>query len=390
MNLVDLVFGRKKQQVKSDGYFKTFTAYSPRFTNWDGRLYESELIRSSVDAASRHVAKLQFTLHGTANEKLRALMRVSPNPWMTWPQFLERCNNIYMVQNNLFVVPLLDEYGVVNGYFPVLPSACEIVQQNGKPYLRFAFMAGERRAIEISRVAIIAKHQLNDDFFGEKNTALSSTMRLVNMINQGIEEGVKSAASYRFMAQLSTHQFDEDIVKERKRFDRLNFSDGNGGGLLLFDGRFNNVKQIEPTSYKVDPQQMQLIQTNVYNYFGVNEDIIQNKADGDKLDAFYNGYIETFAIKLADALTKITFTNREIINNFITFTANRLQYMNVSAKVQMARELGDRGVLMIDEIRQLFNYAPLPDGAGQHAPIRGEYYMVDEGKTDNKESDDNE
>ena len=39
----------------------------------------------------------------------------------------------------------------------------------------------------------------------------------------------------------------------------------------------------------------------------------------------------------------------------------------------MAKELGDRGALMIDEIRELFNYEPLPDGAGQVAPIRGEY-----------------
>ena len=35
---------------------------------------------------------------------------------------------------------------------------------------------------------------------------------------------------------------------------------------------------------------------------------------------------------------------------------------------------------MIDEIRELFNYPPLENGAGQHAPIRGEYYMADEGK----------
>jgi hypothetical protein len=39
---------------------------------------------------------------------------------------------------------------------------------------------------------------------------------------------------------------------------------------------------------------------------------------------------------------------------------------------------------MIDEIRELFNYAPLADGAGKHAPIRGEYYMVDEGRPDSK------
>ena len=62
----------------------------------------------------------------------------------------------------------------------------------------------------------------------------------------------------------------------------------------------------------------------------------------------------------------------------IVANANRLQYMSVTQKVQMAKELGDRGAILIDEIRELFNYAPLPDGAGQVAPIRGEYKATDE------------
>jgi hypothetical protein len=52
--------------------------------------------------------------------------------------------------------------------------------------------------------------------------------------------------------------------------------------------------------------------------------------------------------------------------------------MSTSEKVQVARELGDRGAILIDEIRELFNYAPLPNGAGQVAPIRGEYKATDE------------
>ena len=61
-------------------------------------------------------------------------------------------------------------------------------------------------------------------------------------------------------------------------------------------------------------------------------------------------------------------------------TANRLQYMSTGNKIALAQQMGDRGILLIDEIRELFNYAPLPDGVGQHAPIRGEYYFADEGK----------
>ena len=119
------------------------------------------------------------------------------------------------------------------------------------------------------------------------------------------------------------------------------------------------------------------------NYFGVSENVLQNKANGDELDAFFNGCIEVFAIKMSEAMTRMVFTQREINGgNRILLTANRLQYMSVGSKISMAQQLGDRGILTIDEIRDLFNYAPMPDGSGQHAPIRGEYYFVDEGKED--------
>ena len=135
----------------------------------------------------------------------------------------------------------------------------------------------------------------------------------------------------------------------------------------------------------VDPEQMKQIKENVCDYFGVSEKVIRNEATGDELDAFFNGSIEPFAIKLSDALTKMVFTERERNGgNRITFTAKRLQYMNITAKISMAQQLGDRGVLTIDEIRELFNYPALPDGAGQYTPIRGEYKNVKDGGNDDE------
>jgi hypothetical protein len=88
-------------------------------------------------------------------------------------------------------------------------------------------------------------------------------------------------------------------------------------------------------------------------------------------------------IKLSDALSRMVYTERELNSgNRIFFTSNRLQYMSAGTKIQMAQQLGDRGVLTIDEIRELFNYAPLPDGAGQYTPIRGEYKNVQDNGND--------
>ena len=391
MGLIDRLFGKPKATGTggSDTRFETITAYSPVFTSWGGKIYESQLVRAAVDARARHVAKLQYRMEGAARPKLYTATKTAPNPWYTWPAFLERCSNIYDIENNLFIVPVLDRAGEVTGYFPVLPSSCEVVQHGNVPYLKYQFRNGQRRSMELDRCAIVTKHQLTDDFFGESNAALDPTMRLVSMINQGISEGVKNGATFRFMAQLTGKAFDEDLRKERERFDKNNFQ-GGGGGLLLFGNQMQNIQQLKQEGYKIDAEQMKLIDGSVENYFGVSEKVIRNEATGDELDAFFNGSIEPFAIKLSEALTRIVFTERERNSgNAITFTANRLQYMSVGSKISMAQQLGDRGVLTIDEIRELFNYAPLPDGAGQYTPIRGEYKNVkdgdsaeDEGKED--------
>ena len=49
--------------------------------------------------------------------------------------------------------------------------------------------------------------------------------------------------------------------------------------------------------------------------------------------------------------------------------------MTQTAKVSLARDLGDRGILTINEIRELFNYGPIE--GGDVAYIRGEYKPVE-------------
>ena len=60
----------------------------------------------------------------------------------------------------------------------------------------------------------------------------------------------------------------------------------------------------------------------------------------------------------------------------IMATANRLQYMTNADKLNVSRDMADRGLMMIDEIRAIWNLPPLPDGLGQVFPIRGEYYLL--------------
>ncbi len=384
MGLFDAIFrpqqAKESQAALKDAktYFKSITGYEPVFHNWHGAIYESELVRSAIDARARHISKLKFEITGSAQSQLQTKLRQGPNQWETWSAFLYRVSTILDNQNTCFVTPVFDRDMKITGYYPVMPDKCSIVEYEGLPWLRYKFGSGEYAAVELRKVAILTKFQYRRDFFGTNNNALNTTLDLIDINNQGIKEAVKSAATYRFIAQLNNFTKHEDLVKERERFSEENFSsEAKGGGLLLFPNTYNNIKQIDSSPFTIDKDQLQLIQTNVFNYFGVNEDILQNKAYGDSWSAFYEGCVEEFAIKFSEGLTKAIFSERERANGAqVMFTANRLQYMSNADKMAFTNDGLDRGMLSVNEAREVWNLAPVE--GGDVRTIRGEYKNADD------------
>lgn len=385
MGLFDFLF-KKSPQPRGDyeGVFKMLNGYTPHFTTWGGGMYESELIRAAINARATHISKLHIEMIGSAKPALQSKMRRGPNRFQTWSQFLYRASTILDVHNTLFITPVYDEYGEVSGIYTPLSHRCEIVQYDGVPYLRYEFSDGQRAAIELENCGIMTKFQYAKDFMGEDNHALFPTMDLIHIQNQGIQEGVKSAATYRFMAQVSNFTKAEDLAKERQRFTEENFSkDAKGGGLLLFPNTYKDIKQIEAKPWIVDKDQVEIIKHGVYEYFGVNEDILENKAIGDAWSAFYEGAVEPWAIQFSEVMTRMLYTFREQgQDNEVMATANRLQYMSNQDKLAVAAQMADRGLMTRNELREIFNLTPLPDELGNTIPARGEYYNVGENNND--------
>lgn len=392
MGLFDKIFKRPNGSGQPEGFFKTLTAYTPVFTTWGGQIYESELVRAAINARAVHISKLTVQVLGSAKPKLQTKLKAGPNEWQTWGQFLYRLSTILDVNNTAFLVPVLNDYLEISGIYPVLPTMCEIVQYGGEPWLRYQFSTGQYASVEMRYCGILTKYQYTDDFFGESNAALTPTMELINIQNQGIQEGVKSAATFRFMARLNNFSKPEDLAKERERFNRENLQNGDGGGLLLFPNTYSEVQQIKSSPFVVDAEQMKSIKENVYDYFGVNSDVLQNKAYGDAWSAFYEGAIEPMAIQFSDVTSKMLFTERErAAGAGIMATANRLQYMSNTEKLNVSAQMADRGIMNRDEIREIWNLPPLPNGQGQAYTIRGEYYLLgQDGKTPAKEEENGE
>ena len=382
MGLFEKLFGKKAQDspanVKVQHTFQLLDGYVPTFHTWNGSVFESDLIRAALDAHGRHAAKLQFNISGSAKPNLASRLKVQPNPYQTWSQFQYRTAVILYARNTAFLVPTRGEYGEPNGVIGIVPQRWELVEYNGTPYIRFTLENNKRLACSLYEVGILTRYQYRSDLFGESNEAMKAVLDLIAMQRQGITEGIKNGASYRFSAQSDNWATDEDLASEMERFNKFTFQNKKtSGGMILFPNTYKNVTQLKQEAYKVDADQQALIKANVYDYFAVNEDIIQNKAYGDAWLAFYEGAVEWLAIQLSDVMTRMFFTERERqFDNRIFFTSNRLQYMSNADKLNAVSQLADRGLATRNELREILNLEPLPEPYGSQIPARGEYYDI--------------
>lgn len=373
-NLFQQIF-TKKPKHRDGSRWMSLTDNVANWAPWSGNAYASDLVRASVDARARHIRKLSVCFHGSGKPSLQNRLKFAPNAWTTWSQFLYRLSIVLDMQCTAFIVPVYsDTYDVV-GISIAAPQQFELVDVMGKPWVRMRFAGGVVASDELRNIGVMTRFQYTNDYFGTPNDALEDTLTLIDMQKKGIKQAAKNSTTYRLMAQLSNFSNDEDIAKERDRFTEKNFSsEAEGGGFLLLPNTYSNIKELSQKTYSVDAEQQKLIQTSIYNYFGVNENILNNSATPEQLDAFYEGAIEPFAVQLAEVLTGMLYSDTEqSYGNYIEFSADRLAYMTTQAKIQMIQLLSDRGMITQNEGRAILNLPALP--YGDRTTIRGEYHV---------------
>lgn len=372
MGLFKKIRQKEKMEQKVSDYFRLMNGYVPIFSSFEGGMYEMELTRAAIHSFATHCSKLKPEIKGPGNQKLERTLQFKPNRIMDTKKYLYRLATVYMTDNTAFIAPLYDNFFEIIGFYPLLTSKCGIVDYDKKRYLRYDFGNGQHGSVELENVGIMNQFQYRDELFGESNACMRPTMDLMNVQNQGIIEGIKNGASIRFLAKLANSLKDKTIKEERKRFIEDNLTVTNNGGVMMYDAKYEDVKVIDSKPFIVNPMQMSQIKENVFTYFGTNEKILQNNFTSDEWNAYYEGKIEPFAIEASLVHTNMVFSEREVARgNQVMFTANRLQYLTNSEKLNTVTQLFDRGFMTHNQGLEIFNMSPVENGDKRY--IRKEY-----------------
>lgn len=340
-------------------------SYMSMFAPYNSNLYANEVCRACIRTLSEHTSKANPKVLG-GYEKLARMMQFRPNLYMNGKEFLNKVRNLYEINNTVFIYINRDDRGNVLSLYPMPSCPAEAVESGGRLYIRFQ-LAGGKLTAAWDDLAVIRKDYNSSDIFGDSNTAIATSLELLDTTSQGMANAIKSTANLRGILKSTKAMLsDDDVKKQRDRFVTDYMAMTNTSGIAMTDATLTFTPiQLQPAmaNYK----SVEDLRMNIYRYFGVSEEAILGKLHGDAWEAFYDASIEPFLIALGQELTYKIFTERERgFGNEIIFESNRLQYLSMAQKLEMVQYI-DRGIMVPNELRAILNLAPIDGG---DVPIR--------------------
>lgn len=341
------------------------------YRRFHGELLDIDAVVACIDALARNLAKMRLTairqvkdsvaVTDTTSDVARVLKK--PNPYMTQYDFIYKVAALYFASNNVFIWPEYDD-GKLVALWPINYTRFKLFEKDGIKVARFELHHNHYYTVPYSDLIHLRNHYFNDELYGDANAPFSPIAELMHAQNQGIIEGIKSSALIRGLLIATGVMKEEDITKARERFIEENLDAKNNGGVMIIDGKFD-YKNIESKPYIIDADTRNQTRQSTFDYFGVNEEFVQNKFTAEKYESIYEGKLEPFAIMFTDALTAFLFTERELgFGNEVHANMNKVKYQSTSAVVSIVNATKELGLFTRDEYREMLGYEPLGSERG--------------------------
>lgn len=340
------------------------------FYAWNKNLYDSDIIRSCIRPYAKAVGKLVpkhiLTTSNDIKTNPEPYMRIllkDPNPYMSNQMLQEKLATQLKLNNNAFAYINRDINGYPTEIYPINCISAKLKIVNNNVEIEFTLINGKHVQFSYSDLIHLRSDFNNDEIFGTPlGETLTPLMEVVTTTDQGIIKAIKNSSIIRWLLKFSANIKGDDIQKETKKFaDAFLSTESEGTGVAGVNST-TEAKQIEPYEYVPNALQMDRTTNRIYNLFGTNEKIIQNKYTEDEWNSYYEGEIETFAIQYANECTKKLFTiNKRAYGNEIIMECSNLQYASMSTKLALL-QMVDRGAMTPNEWRKILNLGPIEGG----------------------------
>lgn len=364
-SLFGMIFGKKQTEITRT-QLQMLSGYNPQFTTLNENTYESKVARQCIDRIATHCAKLipkhiQDTVSNNIKGEINFLLQNQPNPIMTKFDFIYRTISMLYTDSNAFIYIAKDKSGFITGFYPVLALSYDLLQDaSNNIYLQFRFINGQTYTIPYLELIHLRLFYNKNDIFGTNNKVLKTDLETALTASEGIKNAIKTANNLKGILKYTNSMLKEKDIKENKENfvrDFLNLENESGIAALDAKAEFQEVN-MKPIT--LDKEQLEQVNYNIFDYFGISEKIVRNNFNAVEWNAFFEGVIEPRAIQLSDAFTNKVFSYKARRDGHkIVFTTNRLQYASLDSKINLIKVAGAYGLLTKDDGREILDMTPL-------------------------------
>lgn len=305
---------------KEKSILKMITTVGESYYSWNGKLYESDIVRACIRPKVKAIGKLVgkhirddpkggLTVNPDAN--IRFLLS-EPNPYMTGQQMQEKIANQLCLNNNAFVLIVRDENGKAIQLYPIPCVSAEAkYNDTGELFLRFLYRNGKSGVFRYSDIIHLRQDYNDDDIFGESPApALAGMMDVIGTIDQGIVKAIKNSGIVRWLLKFTQSLRDEDIKANVQKFvDNYLAVETDTFGAAGVDAKAD-VQRIEPKDYVPNAAQTDRTIERIYSFFNTNKKIVQSDYTEDEWTAYYESEIETVVVQMHQTYTVGIFTRK--------------------------------------------------------------------------------
>lgn len=366
------IFGKEKTNDKGYTKFELVSTTTSSFSQLDGNIYNNDLVRSCIRPKANAVGKLHPIHIRTdkdgnrvlnPNPNIKYLLRF-PNQYMSMQKLLEKLMNQRELTNNAYAFIDKDGLGNPLSIYPIPTTKIELLEKNEEIFAQFTFRNGKKMTVPYCNVIHLRKDFNENDFYGNDcSSVLNNVIDVINTTDKGIIKSIKNSNVVKWLMKFKSVLRPEDKELEIKNFtdNYLDIEKAEHSNVATTDPRYD-LEQVKEEGYVPNDGIMSKYESRLKKYFGVSDEIIQNKYTEDQWNSFYESEIEPVAKELSDQLTFKIFTKTEIgYGNEIVFEASSLEFASMKTKLEL-KEMVDRGAMNINEWRRVMNLASTENG----------------------------
>lgn len=371
-SLFNMIFGNKNQtNTVTKTELQLLSGYNAKFTTISSNIYDSKVARQCIDRIATHCAKLipkhiQDSIGNNIKGEINFLLQNEPNPLMNTYDFIYKTISMLYTDSNAFVYIAKDKEGFITGFYPVLALDYDLLQDRANNlYLKFNFVNGKEYTLPYLELIHLRLFYNKNDIFGTSNKVLLTDIESAHTASEGIKNAIKTSNNLKGIIKYDAVLKEKDIKASKEAFVRDFLNLENESGIAAIDGK-GDFKEINLKPITLDKDQLERVNYNIFDYFGISEKIVNNSYSSEEWNAFFEGVIEPRAIQMSGAFTNKIFSYKARRDGHkIVFTTNRLQYASLSNKINLIKVAGAFGLLTKDDGREILDMAPLGGEEGK-------------------------